>query len=133
MEMATGFYFGLFPLYFELLKSLNFHSPDLLIIDILIACLALLLPTFLMEASIPLLTATLTEGSKEINTVHAKVYGWNTLGAYKNLKRDFKYIKSKGNWTPILTAVQYDEKEVAKFLFKKELIPLLKIDMGIRP
>ena len=108
--MATGFYFGLFPLYFELLKSLSFHSPDLLIIDILIACLALLLPTFLMEASIPLLTATLTEGSKEINTVHAKVYGWNTLGAYKNLKR--------------LKGIQ---------MRKDKVILLLKIDMGIRP
>ena len=81
VEMATGLYIGLFPLYFELLKSLSFHSPDLLIINILIACLALLLPTFLMGASIPLLTATLPEGSKEVNAVHAKVYGWNTLGA----------------------------------------------------
>ena len=34
-----------------------------------------------MGASIPVLTATLPDSSQEVNTVHAKIYGWNTLGA----------------------------------------------------
>ena len=80
-ELLTGLYIGLFPLYFEFLKNLSFHSPDWLIIDILISYLALLLPTVLMGAGIPMLTATLPENSKEVNRVHAKVYGWNAFGA----------------------------------------------------
>ena len=81
IELLTGLYIGLFPLYFEFLKNLSFRSPNLLIIDICIAFLALVLPTFLMGASIPLLTAALPEDSKEINPIHAKVYGWNAFGA----------------------------------------------------
>ncbi len=81
IEMLTGLYIGLFPFYFEFLKRLSFNSANLLIIDILISFMALLLPTFLMGASIPLLTATLPDNSKEVNTVHAKVYGWNSFGA----------------------------------------------------
>ena len=81
VELLTGLYIGLFPLYFEFLKNFSFHSSNSLFIDILIALLALLLPTFLMGASIPLLTATLPENSKEVNTIHAKVYGWNSFGA----------------------------------------------------
>ena len=81
VELLTGLYIGLFPFYFEFLKKLSFHSANFLIIDILITLMALLLPTFLMGASIPLLTATLPERSKEVNTVHAKVYGWNSFGA----------------------------------------------------
>lgn len=81
VELLTGLYIGFFPFYFELLKYLSFHSPNSLIIDILISCLALLLPSFLMGASIPLLTAVLPQKPTEVNTVHAKIYGWNTVGA----------------------------------------------------
>ena len=81
VELLTGFYMGVFPVYFELLKTLSFHSPPLLLIDILITFMALLLPTFLMGASIPMLTAGLPENSKEVNAIHTRVYGWNSLGA----------------------------------------------------
>ena len=81
IELLTGFYIGIFPLYFHFLKKLSFQAPNLLIIDILISLMALLLPTFLMGASIPLLTASLPENSKEVGSVHAKIYGWNSLGA----------------------------------------------------
>ena len=81
VELLTGFYIGIFPFYFEFLKKLSFQSSDFLITDIVITALALLLPTFLMGASIPVLTAVLPEDSKEVNTVHAKVYGWNSFGA----------------------------------------------------
>ena len=81
VELLTGLYIGFFPFYFEFLKAFSFHSVNLLVIDILISLMALLLPTFLMGASIPMLTATLPESPKEVNTVHAKVYGWNSFGA----------------------------------------------------
>ena len=81
IELLVGLYIGLFPLYFNFLKQLSFHSPNFIIIDILITLLALLLPTFLMGATIPLLTATLPKDSEQVNSTHAKVYGWNSLGA----------------------------------------------------
>ena len=61
---------------------LSFNSPAHLIIDVGISFLALFPPTFLMGASLPALTATLPEESKEINSVHIRIYGWNTLGAF---------------------------------------------------
>lgn len=81
VEFLTGIYIGFFAIYFDFLKHLSFHSPNLFLMDLLITFMALLLPTFLMGASIPLLTATLPDTSKEINTIHAQVYGWNSLGA----------------------------------------------------
>ena len=35
-----------------------------------------------MGASLPVLTTVLPKESKEINAVHFKIYGWNTLGAF---------------------------------------------------
>lgn len=81
IELLTGLYIGLFPLYFNFLKTFSFQLPNLLILDILITLMALFLPTFLMGASIPLLTATLPENPKEISSIHTKIYGWNSLGA----------------------------------------------------
>lgn len=81
VELLTGLYIGFFPIYFNFLKAISFNSPPLLIIDIISSFLALFLPTFLMGASIPMLTACLPSSAKEVNKVHAKVYGWNTLGA----------------------------------------------------
>lgn len=81
VELLTGLYIGLFPFYFELLKRLSFNSPNFFIVDISIAVLALLFPTVLMGAGIPMLTAALPEHSRDINKTHAKVYGWNTVGA----------------------------------------------------
>lgn len=82
IELATAIYFIVFYLYFQKLELLNFNFPAYLVIDILVSFLALFLPTFLMGASIPLLTATLPEGPEEVNSVHAHIYGWNTLGAF---------------------------------------------------
>ena len=81
VELLTGLYISLFPLYFPYLQKLSFNSPNLLIFDIMISLLALFLPTFLMGAGIPMLTAGLPNKSSEINKIHAKIYGWNTLGA----------------------------------------------------
>ena len=81
MELLTGLYIGLFPFYFQFLKSLSFQLPNLLILDLGITLIALFIPTFLMGASIPILTTTLPENSKEISLTHTKVYGWNSFGA----------------------------------------------------
>ena len=82
VELATAVYIFSFPLYFNLLKNLSFNSPAHLFSDIFISFLALFPPTFLMGASIPALTATLPEESKDINSAHVQIYGWNTFGAF---------------------------------------------------
>ena len=82
IELATALYFAVFYIYFEGLKLLSFNSPEFLLIDILVSFLALFLPTFLMGASIPLLTAVLPDQPEEVNATHAGIYGWNTLGAF---------------------------------------------------
>ena len=82
VELATAVYISVFYIYFEFLKQLSFNSPAYLLLDILISLLALFLPTFLMGASLPVLTAVLPKESKEINACHFKIYGWNTLGAF---------------------------------------------------
>ena len=82
VELATAVYIAVFYAYFSFLKHLSFNSPAYLLMDIVISLLALFLPTFLMGASIPALTSTLPESSKEIHATHAKVYGWNAFGAF---------------------------------------------------
>ena len=82
VELATALYIALFYIYFSFLKQLSFNSPAHLLIDLGISLLALFLPTFLMGASIPALTSTLPESSKEIHPTHVKVYGYNTFGAF---------------------------------------------------
>ncbi len=81
-ELLTGLYIFFFYLYFDVLKALSFQGPSHLLFDLLISFLALLLPTFLMGASIPVLTTVLPENSREISFIHSRVYGWNTLGAF---------------------------------------------------
>ena len=81
VELITAIYIVFFCIYFKVLKVLSFNSPPYFIMDVIISMAAILLPTFLMGASIPILTATLPDDAQEINTVHAQVYGWNTLGA----------------------------------------------------
>ncbi|MCY4321784.1 MAG: fused MFS/spermidine synthase [Bdellovibrionaceae bacterium] len=82
IELITAIYIAVFYIYFNFLKNISFNTPSNLFIDILIALMALFLPTFLMGASIPILTAVLPKSSKEINSCHFKIYGWNIFGAF---------------------------------------------------
>lgn len=82
VELGTAVYIFSFPFYFHILKTLSFNSPAHLLSDIFISFLALFPPTFLMGASIPALTSTLPEESKDINAAHVQIYGWNTFGAF---------------------------------------------------
>ena len=81
IELAIAVYAMGFPLFFSWIKSLHFAGPHLLAFDILTALVAIFLPTFLMGASIPLLTRILPESPGEIHSTHSRVYAWNTLGA----------------------------------------------------
>lgn len=87
IELAIGIYAMLFPIYEVALRALawrlpvagTFVSP---LADLVITALALLLPTFLMGATIPLLTKAVPETLREVPGCHARIYGINTLGAF---------------------------------------------------
>lgn len=81
IELSIGAYAIVFPMYYGLLEKIAHAGPNHLLFDVLITCFALFLPTFLMGATVPLLTAVLPESSTEVSSVHARVYGINTLGA----------------------------------------------------
>ncbi len=71
-----------FPSVFALVKRLAHGGPDWLALDLLWCALLLLVPTFLMGASIPLLTAAVPLDAGEVNYCHTRIYGINTLGAF---------------------------------------------------
>ena len=81
VELLIGIYAVAFPLLFPIFQSISFGGPDFFIFDVIVVGLCVLLPTILMGASIPVLTTVLPESASEVNSTHAKIYGWNTLGA----------------------------------------------------
>ena len=81
IEIGIGVYAALFPLYLRVLTWIGHHGPSSLLTDLLLTALTLLLPTFLMGATIPLLVSVIPIASGEVHLCHAKVYGINTLGA----------------------------------------------------
>ena len=97
LEILTALYISSFHLYFGFLKALSFHSPPWLLADLLISVLALFAPTFLMGASLPVLTAVLPENSRELNRLHIRLYGYNTLGAFSGvLAAGFFFLPALG-------------------------------------
>ncbi len=82
IELGIAGYAILFAAYFGLVKEISYAAPDWLLIDLLISALLLFFPTFLMGASIPLLTAAIPNDVNEVNYCHSRVYGINTLGAF---------------------------------------------------
>ena len=83
IELATAVYALLFPHFFKILQLMSYSaSSHAFFADLLITLLALFLPTFLMGASIPLLTMVLPDRAAEVNACHAKIYGWNSFGAF---------------------------------------------------
>ncbi len=81
MELLIAVYAVLFPSFFKVLKTISFNTHSHLAFDFLISLGVLFTPTFLMGASIPLLTMLIPENTKEVSLCHAKIYGWNTVGA----------------------------------------------------
>ena len=82
VELGIAAYGLAFPHYFALIKELAYNGPDWLIFDLLLSALLLFVPTFLMGASIPVLTAAVPVDPDEVNYCHSRIYGVNTLGAF---------------------------------------------------
>ncbi len=81
VELLIGLFALAFPLFFSVVQRLGYALPDYFVLDLALTILLLFVPTFLMGATIPLLTKALPETSEEVNSTHARIYGLNTLGA----------------------------------------------------
>lgn len=82
IELVTGFFACLFPSLFNLMKEFIHFLPNSIIADIGVSSLLLLFPTFLMGATIPIMTAVLPKDSSSVNRTHSVIYGLNTIGAF---------------------------------------------------
>lgn len=86
IEGLIGVYCLLSPLYFEWLNRLfSFHVENeslRLLVDSCFACLFIGFPTWLMGATIPVLTEALSNSLTTSHRTHALIYGINTVGAF---------------------------------------------------
>ncbi|HAZ13529.1 MAG: hypothetical protein A2X86_13440 [Bdellovibrionales bacterium GWA2_49_15] len=82
LEVLIGLWGILFPVLFLPTRALSIMLPLSFIADLGLTMLLIFPPTFLMGATIPLLTAILPSDETEVNCLHAKIYGHNTLGAF---------------------------------------------------
>ncbi len=81
IELVAAVYALCFPIMFQYFKAVSFAGPNYFVFDIFIVGMCILFPTFLMGGSIPILTTVLPDAPEKVNPTHAKIYGWNTLGA----------------------------------------------------
>ncbi len=82
LEMAIGAYAIIFKNYFELIQIFLSKLPNSYLIDLMLSGLLIVPVTFLMGATVPMLTKALPSRIDEINRIHAQIYGWNTFGAF---------------------------------------------------
>lgn len=82
IEFLTGLYAMLFPYWFKLFDEHLFSLSQNLFGQIFVCIALLFIPTFLMGATIPVMTSVVPENSKSINKDHAIIYGTNTIGAF---------------------------------------------------
>ena len=82
IEAITGLYCLFFPKIFQFFFNSNISIADHIVVQIILTAILLLLPTVLMGATIPIMTSVLPEGETDVNRVHSKIYGINTLGAF---------------------------------------------------
>jgi spermidine synthase len=86
VELGIGVWALLFPFLFHYalpFTSSLYHSLGVnnLAIDFLISAALIFIPTFLMGGTLPLLTQALSQDVESASRTHAKIYGFNTLGA----------------------------------------------------
>ncbi len=86
VEVLLAFWGIFFPQMFHGFQFLTHayyakFGVDSLAIDVLVSLGLLGIPTFLMGGTLPLLTQGLSEDLKTASRTHAKIYGWNTVGA----------------------------------------------------
>lgn len=85
-ELGIGIYAFVFPFIFEFLwnhmGALPIGQPTRILVDVFITTVLLSPSTILMGSTLPLLTRGLSSQDSELSTIHSRVYGLNTLGAF---------------------------------------------------
>lgn len=81
-EILIGIWAILYPKLLQLFQVFLDHFSQNILIDLLSSSFLILPPTFLMGATIPLLTGSLPSDQSEIHDYHQKIYGINTIGAF---------------------------------------------------
>lgn len=82
IEVGIGIYGLLFPVYFRMVEKISANFPSSLFFDFLYTNVLILPSAFLMGATVPLVTAFLSERNDEVNGTHTSIYSINTLGAF---------------------------------------------------
>ena len=82
VELATGAYAAIFPSLFKFFLDSPISQTNNFWIHLLLAALLLIPATFLMGATVPIMTTVLPESKENVNLIHSRIYGLNTLGAF---------------------------------------------------
>ena len=82
IELATGFYAVIFPYFFKFFLYSPISHTNNFWVHLLLAGILLIPATFLMGATVPIMTTVLPENKENINLIHSRIYGLNTLGAF---------------------------------------------------
>lgn len=86
IELGIGTWAFCFPYLFSVAMPLTHRLYGLfgvtnLGIDVSVSILLMGFPTFLMGGTLPVLTQAMSRDLKSSSSVHAQIYGWNTVGA----------------------------------------------------
>ena len=82
IELATGFYAGIFPSVFQFFLDSSLAQTNNFWPHLFLAAVLLMPATFLMGATIPIMTTVLPEKEDDVNLLHSRIYGYNTLGSF---------------------------------------------------
>jgi spermidine synthase len=92
IEFATGAYAIIFPTWFAFFNDVVPSLSSNIFGQLLVSLLLLFIPTFMMGATIPVMTTVIPEKSSDIHRDHAVIYGVNTLGAFLGVWIAILYI-----------------------------------------
>lgn len=82
VEVCIGLIFILSPFAFQIIEEIFSNLPVSILTDFLQLLPIIGTSSFLMGATLPLLTLALPDKVDEIEPTHARIYAWNTLGAF---------------------------------------------------
>jgi spermidine synthase len=87
IEAGIGLYCLVFPWIFAFVRSASVGLPTgegalAFAVDAALAAVLIVPPATLMGGTIPILTQALARDLEDATRIHAKIYGWNTVGAF---------------------------------------------------
>ncbi|OVE82694.1 hypothetical protein BVY03_00355 [bacterium K02(2017)] len=92
IELVIGLYAILYPYFFNFILNIHSNYPNSFGINIIFTSLMLGLPTFLMGATLPFMTKVIPITKSSVSSIHAKIYGLNTLGSFAGVILALYYL-----------------------------------------